>query len=274
MERGGYTRDRGNPEAERPTLEGLAQEWMAPIADDTSTRTSRYEQGGTALSMQADQWAAPQARDHFPAHSPDYVAQKKAEGHGMRNLNDEAATWQQALAWPAPRTSDTNGAGLHGDGGMDLRTMAAQFPQAPAWPGPAARDHKGTNSVEHVTVNSKGSMHLDQLPNFVEHCFHPPLSPDQPIPAGATCSTASPNTNQPSARRKLNFIFVEALMRWPTGLSGFERQEMGSIPSPPPGRSCTSHGSSALSTWWMVQFAYLSALLAQNTDGPEQMTLL
>lgn len=30
-----------------------------------------------------------QARDHFPPHKPEYIAAKKALGHGMRNLNDE-----------------------------------------------------------------------------------------------------------------------------------------------------------------------------------------
>ena len=33
-------------------------------------------------------WPTPQARDHFPAHSPEYIAAKKAQGHGMANLND------------------------------------------------------------------------------------------------------------------------------------------------------------------------------------------
>ena len=74
--------------------------------------------------------------------------------------------------WPTPRTSDTNGAGLHGDGGMDLRTAAtmAGWPtprledgessgmrwgrgkadtltavatHLAGWPSPQARDHKG-----------------------------------------------------------------------------------------------------------------------------------
>lgn len=36
-------------------------------------------------------WATPTSRDHFPAHSEEYIAAKKAQGHGMRNLNDEAA---------------------------------------------------------------------------------------------------------------------------------------------------------------------------------------
>lgn len=33
----------------------------------------------------------PQSRDHFPAHTPEYVAEKKAQGHGMANLNDTLA---------------------------------------------------------------------------------------------------------------------------------------------------------------------------------------
>lgn len=38
---------------------------------------------------------------------------------------------------PTPRTSDTNGAGVHGDGGMDLRTAVSLLPT------PRARDGKG-----------------------------------------------------------------------------------------------------------------------------------
>lgn len=42
---------------------------------------------GTGCSL----WATPQARDHFPPHTAERIAAKKAEGHGMRNLNDEVA---------------------------------------------------------------------------------------------------------------------------------------------------------------------------------------
>ena len=35
-------------------------------------------------------WPTPVARDHFPAHSEAYIAAKKAQGHGMANLNDQA----------------------------------------------------------------------------------------------------------------------------------------------------------------------------------------
>lgn len=45
-------------------------------------------------------WPTPCARDHFPAHSPEYIAAKKAQGHGMANLNDLAmlAGWQTPTA--------------------------------------------------------------------------------------------------------------------------------------------------------------------------------
>lgn len=47
-------------------------------------------------------WATPQARDHMPAHRPEYIAAKKAQGHGMRNLNDEVALW------PTPTWRDSS----------------------------------------------------------------------------------------------------------------------------------------------------------------------
>lgn len=64
-------------------------------------------------------WATPQARDHFPPHSPEYIAEKRAQGHGMRNLNDEAAMW------PTPRAQSANGSGPSRVGNKaDLQTRA------------------------------------------------------------------------------------------------------------------------------------------------------
>lgn len=48
-------------------------------------------------------WATPQNRDHFPAHRPEYIAEKKAQGHGMRNLNDEV------MMFPTPRATQGRG---------------------------------------------------------------------------------------------------------------------------------------------------------------------
>ncbi len=44
-----------------------------------------------AVVSQMAGWPTPTTRDHFPAHSDEYVAAKKAQGHGMQNLNDTAA---------------------------------------------------------------------------------------------------------------------------------------------------------------------------------------
>jgi hypothetical protein len=43
------------------------------------------------------------ARDTFPAHTPEYIAEKKAQGHGMANLNDTV----HLAGWPTPRTSES-----------------------------------------------------------------------------------------------------------------------------------------------------------------------
>ena len=57
-------------------------------------------------------WPTPQARDHMPAHKPEYIAAKKAQGHGMANRNDVLGgvpnpTWLEWLmgyppGWTAP----------------------------------------------------------------------------------------------------------------------------------------------------------------------------
>lgn len=156
-------------------LQAAAQEWMAPVADDTGTRSKRYDQGGMALSMQVANWA-----------------------------------------------------------------------------GPAAQNHKG--SSEGSIVRSDGKSRDDILSYQAEQFFRLPSSPDQLIAGGSMSSTDSPSSYQLSVKRKLNPIFVEALMRWPIGLSGFERQEM------------------AWTRWWLLMPSFLSALYSEP-EGEMQMDL-
>ena len=69
-------------------------------------------------------WATPQARDHFPAHSPEYIAAKKAEGHGMANLNDQV----MLTGWATPSSRDWKDSpgmattGINPDGTVRNRT--------------------------------------------------------------------------------------------------------------------------------------------------------
>lgn len=177
----------------------------AATEDNNAAGNSDFSRKAMEQAEALMTWAGPQARDHFPAHSTEYVAAKKAEGHGMRNLNDEAATW------PGPSTGSNNS--IRG---------GAQDPE---------KRRAGGHQVN-----------LQDVACF----FRPPSSPDQPIAGGSMSSTDGPNTNQPSVKRKLNPIFVEALMRWPTGLSGFERQE------------------TAWTQWWQLMPSYVLALCSQK----------
>jgi len=198
---------------------------MAPVADDTGTRTKRYGQGGTALSMQANQWAAPRTI----TGGGESAERKQELGRTESGGGDLQA---QATAWSSPKPSDPEKAG------PNMRGSKGDVPlpgQAVNWVTPMSAD-----AGEKVTGAAHQAM-LCQASSFL-----PPSSPDPATRDGGTCSTSGPSSNRHSARRKLNPIFVEALMRWPTGLSGFERQE------------------TAWTLWWRRMPSFVSALASQK----------
>lgn len=89
-------------------------------------------------------------------------------------------------------------------GGVDLQT---QVMLGSAWPTPASRDVKGTKDASHMD-RSTGSMHLDQLPNFVAHVFTPTTAPSGP-------QDHTSGSDGPPSRPRLNPLFVAYLMGWP-----------------------------------------------------------
>ncbi len=192
------------PDAETATAP--ASEWRAPMAGD-SKRGSTSTRGGNS----------------------EY--QDKAGQHSLVT---------QTSKWSGPKASDAEKAG------PNMRGSKGDLPlpsQAARWAGPAAQNHKG--SSEGSIIRQDGKSRADILSYQAEQFFHPPSSLDQPIiAAGSTSSTDSPNSNQPSVKRKLNPIFVEALMRWPTGLSGFARQE------------------TAWTRWWLLMPSFVSMLFS------------
>jgi hypothetical protein len=266
----------GNSDFSRKAMELIEQsEWMAPQVPNGGRSTAHAEKVGATLyhegkkvqiglEAQSKEWAAPQARDHFPPHSPERIAAMKAEGHGMRNLNDEAATWR------APSDISKRGGSQPAEkrqaGGHSVNLEdQAEYWNPTTWAAPAAQNHKGSSEGTWPGPQSRdwrsgesqksdaelwGTKGLP-LERVATQLFHPPSSPDQAIAGGAICSTDTPNTNQPSVKRRLNPIFVEALMRWPTGLSGFERPAM------------------AWTQWQQLQRSYLSALFSGSSGGME-----
>ena len=89
-------KDGGNPDVNVPLNALLGRVvWLSGWPTTTVTDAARGEKydpfaKNMTLNMAAARsgWPTPQARDHFPSHSQEYVEQKKAEGHGMANLND------------------------------------------------------------------------------------------------------------------------------------------------------------------------------------------
>nr|WP_233420086.1 hypothetical protein [Sphingomonas paucimobilis] len=230
--RGGYTRDKGDPTKERPTLEGLAEsrKWPTPtvLLTGESTDPAVFAARQVALKER----------------------HRGRTGNGAGpDLAMIAKTWPDT--WRTPMASDT------GEKASPATHQLMLCNQARNWPTPAARDHKGVNSTEHVEVNGSGRMHLDQLPNFVAYCL-PPCFPDHPTADGGASSTVGHNLPPPSTGRKLNPFFVEALMRWPSGLSGFARAE------------------TAWTRWWALMPGYVLALCSDSGDpaGPVQGQLL
>ena len=115
---------------------------------------------------------------------------------------------ESAESWEA-RRKKLKLKGTNGNGAGKPLTVASV-----SWPTPAARDGKGANSREHCETG-KGRAHMDQLPNFVAHSL-------PPVPTTQDGETSSSST------RRLNPRFVEILMGWPVGWTGYEFVEMES----------------------------------------------
>jgi len=161
-------------------------------------------------------WATPQARDHFPPHTAEYVASKRAQGHGMANLNDQVVL---DPLWPTPvKTDGVGGPGRSEKrkGGDSLRTAVKD----PLWPTPTA-----DSATNRTTRYAQGGTSLalavkDPLwptPRATEWKGVGPYgskSHDYRVEKGYLDATV-----QDVAKRTgvLNPAWVEVLMGWPMG---------------------------------------------------------
>ena len=158
---------------------------------------------GLTLNMAAAAWSTPKCSDGDKG------------GPNMRGSKGDQPLPSQAAQWATPRTISGGANSMRkerGAGGHDLQE------QSQNWCTPMASDDgQKATSVCHQAM----------LCNQAE-AFDPSSFPAPPIAGGSTSSTDGPNSNQPSARRRLNPIFVEALMRWPIGWTDFGCSETGS----------------------------------------------
>lgn len=195
---------------------------------------SDFSRGVMALT---EQWRSPS--DPSKRGGSQHPDKRAAGGHTI-NLED------QAEYWSTPRASDGEKGGPNmafGAGGTPLPTQAAH------WPTPLTAD-----DGRKVTAR----LAQTQLCIVAESWPEPHSRPDHPTPAGQKSS---------ETRRRLNPLFVEWLMGWPEGLSGFDTAATASCHSPAP-----SPGCGCMDCWLNRQRELLAELLA--IEAPVQSSFL
>lgn len=166
--------------------------WTTPSASDGQRGGSiTQNMSGTSLVQQVNSlWATPQARDHFPPHTAEYIASKKAEGHGMGNLNDQADQWMTPLTGQA----------------LDMEAYRASN----TWPTPTAMNRpRSDETLEKCRTRRKEKAGQNTVPLYLEDLASRISLQGQEMPKDG--ETSSPD------RRSLNPLFVEWLMGWPPG---------------------------------------------------------
>jgi hypothetical protein len=201
--RGDYTLENGDKESPQDSLQGqakkLTKSWPTPRAEDSEQTGRSADRRSTSPpdnlpEMIRSMWPTPDAHLSNDGESPESWLARKAL-HAEKEENATRA-------------------------GMPLAIAAQMYPAM--YPTPAARDAKGANSKEHVTTNGTGAMHMDQLPNFVEHSL-PDFS--RPDPKNTTTGEQSSTST-----RRLNPRFVEWLMGWPIAWTDCDAPATAFIP--------------------------------------------
>lgn len=177
----------------------VALSWCTPGAMGGGSISRGGERiGEPLLAGQASHWATPTGA--------------MTTGHGERQGGDNLQT--NATNWPTPRSEDAESCGNHPEATDSLTGATKQ------WGTPTGRDWKdGDCSKANVPENGLLARQVIGLP---------PATTSTP---GDECSTNAPGSPPPSAKRKLNFMFVQWLMGVPIGWSGTVSLERSAMES-------------------------------------------
>lgn len=148
----------------------------------------------------------PAVNDMGRAYSPDewdaWTERMKA-AHGNGNGHGASLSIEALRLLPSPRTSDTNGAGVHGDGGLDLRTAVSLLPT------PKATNNKNRQS-EGFGGGRDGNFHELVTGRSLWSDYAPAIARWEPIIGRPAPSPTEP-TGKGGAHR-LSPRFVEFMM--------------------------------------------------------------
>lgn len=157
-----------------------------------------------------------------PAWVPPTVASAGSVLPTPRASRGASSTETVAMLLPSPRTSDTNGAGHHGDGGMDLRTAVTDR----LLPTPRATDgSKGG-------PNQRGSSGDLMLPSAVSSLLPTPMAGDAKMARNSTADRKSEPPTGIHAGDTLGDISHAA--RWGEYEPAIRRWEAVTRPAPEP----------------------------------------
>lgn len=216
-------------------LNDVTENWTTPQAHDVRMRGSGQTSGATgssagnrclatdAAQWQVILWGTPRASD------AEKGGPNQSFGSGGTPLPAQAAQWPTPMSLH-PGTGSYNPAG---NSDFTRKAEALSMGIVGNWPTPASRDWKGENGEAHLTTGT-GRLHMGQLPNAVAHAF---TRPDPVItPHGPKLSQLRPIWRplrvlliashgratwrrlwKGRSRRRLNPLFVEWLMGWPSG---------------------------------------------------------
>jgi hypothetical protein len=209
-----------SPAAERSAYGETFADWALRLREDSSRRRKsgrRMRENGSSSS----QWPTADATNRVR----DEATLAKCAAFRKRNTNQNTVPLylaEVAQSWPTPQARDGDSRGSDpsrvGDparhGGYNLDDWAAKFSEASAWPTPSARDWKGANGPEHLEKSS-GSLHLDQLPNFVEHIWSKESA--WPTPAVTDSNGARNRTSgrsNPESKHHDGVTLNDAIVLW------------------------------------------------------------
>lgn len=249
-------------------------DWAAALRSEYSARPRRERATDASGSSS---WPTVSARDGDARRAPtdpnspawaNKVARGAVNAAGL--LSDDLSS--SAVAWrplPMGETWATPTARMHKGGGEAVTRADGKSRldmldwQAEAWSTPRASD--GEKGGPNMTFGAGGTPPPTQAAHWlpsakgVRAFAMTDLSlPDRPTPSGPRSS---------ETRRRLNPLFVEWLMGWPEGLSGFDTAATASCRSPQP-----SHGCGCMDCWLTTQRAMLFDLL--TIEPPAQGLLL
>ena len=184
--------------------------WPTPRStDDTKGGPNQQgSKGDLMLPSAAAQWPTPSASVANDGESPEtwHARAAKLKEKGINGNGAGLPLTVAAVQWPTPNAMDSEQAGglgciANGKRGHSLTSASRQ------WPTPEARDYRSESGSAEFIAERLQQQRGQSLSFMVAHSSHQA----QPISDGATSSEATPSTP-----RRLNPIFGEWLMGWPS----------------------------------------------------------